>query len=378
MIEQVNANLVTEIEKFGKWNWNGCFHCGNCTATCPLTEQDVLFPRKGYNDLQLGLKYSLDSSIEPWLCYYCGDCSTKCPRDANPAETMMILRRYLTSVYDWTGISKKFYTQHWWEYIAIGLIFIIVVLLLGVINPKGIVTDLTADGGVKINEMFPVDWIHLGDTIMALSIAFLLVSNIFRMWYLIILQDKSIKIPLKAYIFGLKDLGIHFATQKRFNKCDDKKYWGFHWLLMTGYSAMLVMIIFFLHWFQTEDIHAWYHPQRLFGYYATFGLFLGLGYFFYGRIKKEKQIFKHSHISDWLFIILLFLSTFTGILLHIFRITGLPVETYYTYIIHMAILVPMLVIEVPFSKWSHLAYRPFTVYFSLLKKSALIKKNANN
>ena len=259
-----------------------------------------------------------------------------------------------------------------------GLIFIIVVLLLGVINPKGIVTDLTADGGVKINEMFPVDWIHLGDTIMALSIAFLLVSNIFRMWYLIILQDKSIKIPLKAYIFGLKDLGIHFATQKRFNKCDDKKYWGFHWLLMTGYSAMLVMIIFFLHWFQTEDIHAWYHPQRLFGYYATFGLFLGLGYFFYGRIKKEKQIFKHSHISDWLFIILLFLSTFTGILLHIFRITGLPVETYYTYIIHMAILVPMLVIEVPFSKWSHLAYRPFTVYFSLLKKSALIKKNANN
>ncbi|MFC2118534.1 4Fe-4S dicluster domain-containing protein [Bacteroidota bacterium] len=378
MIERVDANLVTEFEKFGKSNWNDCFHCGNCTGACPLTEQHFLFPRKSYNEIQMGLKDSLASSIEPWLCYYCGDCSEKCPRDANPAETMMILRRYLTSVYDWTGLSKKFYTSHWWEYIAILFIGAIVTLLLGVINPNGIVTELNSNGGVKINEMFPVHWVHIGDTIMALTIGILLVSNLFRMWYFVILRDKSVKIPISAYIKGVKELAIHFATQKRFNKCDDKKYWGAHWILMTAYSTMLVIIIFFLPWFQTEDINAWYHPQRLFGYYATFGLFLGLIYFFIGRIKKERQMFKYSHLSDWLFIILLFLSTLTGILLHIFRLSGLAAETYYMYIIHMAILVPMLVIEVPFSKWSHLAYRPFTVYFSLLKKSALIKKNTKN
>ena len=94
MIERVDANLVNEFEKFGKSNWNDCFHCGNCTGACPLTEQYFLFPRKSYNEIQMGLKDSLASSIEPWLCYYCGDCSEKCPRDANPAETMMILRRY--------------------------------------------------------------------------------------------------------------------------------------------------------------------------------------------------------------------------------------------------------------------------------------------
>ena len=38
------------------------------------------------------------------------------------------------------------------------------------------------------------------------------------------------------------------------------------------------------------------------------------------------------------------------------------------------ILVPMLMIEVPFSKWSHLAYRPFAVYFSRLKKAAMNKQ----
>jgi quinone-modifying oxidoreductase subunit QmoC len=48
----------------------------------------------------------------------------------------------------------------------------------------------------------------------------------------------------------------------------------------------------------------------------------------------------------------------------------MPVATYYTYVIHLMCLVPMLTIEVPFSKWSHLAYRPFAVYFANLKKSA--------
>lgn len=380
MIEQVDANLAAQIEKFGKGAWNDCFHCGNCSAACPLTEEDVLFPRKSYNEIQLGLKDTLASSIEPWLCYYCGDCSKQCPRDANPGETMMILRRYLTSVYDWTGLSKKFYTSHWFEFIAIFVIGTLIALTFIFLNPSGglSTTELTAQGGVKINEMFPLEWIHYGDWVMAALIGGLLVSNIARMWYLIIGKDKSIKISLSSYITGFKDLVIHFVTQKKFNKCDDKKYWGFHWLLMTSYGIMLCMIIIFLTWFQTEEIYAWYHPQRLLGYYCTVGLLVGLTYFFTGRFKKKKQIFKFTHISDWLFIILLFLTTVTGILLHFFRIGGMPAGTYYMYIIHMAVLVPMLIIEVPFSKWSHLAYRPFSIYFSLLKKTALINKNRGN
>ena len=378
MIERVDATLINEIEKFGKGGWNDCFHCGKCTAICPLTEQEFLFPRKSYNDIQMGLKDTLVSSFEPWLCYYCGDCSKKCPRNANPGETMMILRRYLISVYDWTGISKRFYTSHWWEFIAIIILGTFITLLLSVFNPNGIVTQLSAEGGVKINEMFPVEWIHLGDLIMAAVIAGLLISNVIRMWYFIILRDKSIRVPLVSYIIGIKELIIHFATQKRFNKCDDKYYWGAHWMLMSAYVLMFTVIVVFLPWFQTEKIYAWYQPQRILGYYATFGLFIGLIYFFRGRIKKDKEIFKFTHLTDWMFIILLFLTTLTGILLHSFRIYGMPYATHYMYIIHMAILVPMLVIEVPFSKWSHLAYRPFAIYFAQIKKSALIKNIAAN
>jgi hypothetical protein len=78
-------------------------------------------------------------------------------------------------------------------------------------------------------------------------------------------------------------------------------------------------------------------------------------------------------VTDWTFLVLLFLTTFSGILLHYFRISGNAGAWYYTYLIHLMVLVPMLVIEVPFSKWSHLAYRPFAVYFSNLKKRAMLK-----
>jgi hypothetical protein len=49
----------------------------------------------------------------------------------------------------------------------------------------------------------------------------------------------------------------------------------------------------------------------------------------------------------------------------------MTVATYYLYVSHLAVLVPMIMIEVPFSKWSHLAYRPFAIYFANLRKAAL-------
>jgi len=110
MSVRVNTELKEELKRFGVNEWNECFHCGSCTATCPLTEENHLFPRKAMRYVQMGLKKKVVTNVDPWLCYYCGDCTTTCPRDANPGEFMMSMRRYLTSVYDWTGLSKLFYT----------------------------------------------------------------------------------------------------------------------------------------------------------------------------------------------------------------------------------------------------------------------------
>jgi hypothetical protein len=65
------------------------------------------------------------------------------------------------------------------------------------------------------------------------------------------------------------------------------------------------------------------------------------------------------------------LTTFSGILIHLGRLLELPMTTYYLYVVHMMIAVPMLVIEVPFAKWTHQLYRPLVLYLMNVKRSAL-------
>jgi nitrate reductase gamma subunit len=134
---------------------------------------------------------------------------------------------------------------------------------------------------------------------------------------------------------------------------------------------MFALVVGFLPWFQTDNIYPLYHPQRWLGYYATIVLLYGSADILWGRIKKSNQIHRFSHLSDWIFPILLLLTTASGILVHTFRYLNLPLPTYYMYTAHLIILTPMLVLEVPFGKWSHLAYRPFAIYFQAVKDKAL-------
>jgi nitrate reductase gamma subunit len=89
-----------------------------------------------------------------------------------------------------------------------------------------------------------------------------------------------------------------------------------------------------------------------------------------GRLRKKEEIHKYSHDSDWMFLILLFLTALTGILMHVLRIMDWPLSTYYMYVIHLAVVAPLLVLEVPFMKWAHLMYRPLALYLKAVKESA--------
>lgn len=381
----INFEFGKDIKKFGADDFDACYNCGTCTAVCGLSDADNSFPRKMIRYTVLGLDSEIQSSVDPWLCYYCGDCSTSCPRKADPANLMMALRRYLVSKYDWTGISKRIYTSVKFE---LGILFFIASLVLtGFIVFHGeMTTQLTSQGGVKLNTFAPWQVIEMVDWTMAAFLAFFLLSNVANMYYKIVIKGSTQKIPFKLHFTKAYELIVHFISQKRLTECDTEKisvreklkqgkltYWLMHLFLMTGYVTLFIMIVGFLGWFQTDEIHAWYHPQRLLGYYGTFGLISGIIYFSVLRIKKSNEKSKKSHFTDWTFLILLMLTSVTGILVHFFRVNGMPYATYITYVIHMMVLIPMLIIEVPFSKWSHLAFRPFAVYFSALVNGSVKK-----
>ncbi len=377
-----DAGFIELIKNIGGDSFDNsfkkCFQCGTCSVVCPLTHDEKPFPRKEMILTGWGLKDKLVGSLDPWLCYYCGKCSENCPRKANPAELMMSLRRWLITVYDWTGISKLLYKSKLAEFVFLFIIAIVVffewILLFGLFPNSG---------NGSLNQIIPPDKIDLFfDWPMTAILSILLISFIFNMYYKTILSDKNLKIPIKLYISELWALIFNFFTQYKYSKCENdpepflKKlfsgkynYWLIHWFLMTSYVSLFVAIVFFLYWFQTDytsDLHVF-----LYDYYASIGLLGGLIYFTIRRIVKKVERSKFSHHTDWTFIILLFLTALTGVILRIVIVYKVPIPwIFYLYLIHMMILMPMLIVEVPFSKWSHLAYRPVAVYLSNLRDKA--------
>jgi Fe-S oxidoreductase len=360
LITGIDSELYRELAKFGAKDMEICMQCGTCSASCPLSSGMHAFPRKIYRYLQLGLRDRLLKSSVPWLCYYCGDCNTDCPRGAEPAETMMATRRWLTAQYDWTGLAKRFYLSEAWEIGALITVALGIILLFAFFHGP-IVTDR-----VSVNSFAPVMWIEIGDLTMAAILSAFLLSNAFRM-YRFIMSD--IKVPLWLYITEAKAFVLNFVTQKRWRQCgEDRSRWLKHLILVSGYLTMMSLVIVFIRWFQVDD-SSW-HFTSIFGYYATGVLLVITVEMFRSRLKKEESLHRFSAFSDWLFLILLFFTTLTGIVMHALRIAGWPMGTYVMYVIHLAVAVPMLIIEVPFGKWSHLFYRPLAIFLANVRDKA--------
>ncbi|MBI5883121.1 MAG: hypothetical protein HZB91_08460 [Elusimicrobia bacterium] len=370
-----DPGLVSEVRRYGHFDVDGCYNCGSCACVCELAEDGSLFPRKSLRSAQLGLRDRLLSSLEPWLCYYCGDCSKTCPRQTEPGESMMTLRRFLTAQYDWTGLSARMYRSKWWELGMIGVVGLLTGWIMSMLM-AGLPTDLTVQGGVKINEFLPMARVHAFDWAMAAVLTFFLLSNVTRFFWFTMLRDGDAP-PLRSYLSELQTLVWDGATQIRFRDCGTNiPRWTKHLLLVTGYGLMFSLIVLFLPWFQTENLYPVWHPQRWLGYYATIVLTVFTVEILWSRLGKEEQIHKFSDFSDWLFPILLLLTTLTGIAVHVFRYAGMPYPMFCAYFAHMMVAVPMLTVEVPFGKWAHIAYRPLAAYFQAVRKNAALRRPA--
>ncbi len=357
--------MCSEVKSLGARDMEACMQCGNCASACPLSAGENTFPRKIYRYLQLGLSDKLLESPEPWLCYYCGDCNTDCPRGAEPAETMMAARRWLMTQYDWTGLARRFYTSPKQEAAAfLGIAIFVISLFLVFHGP--VVTDR-----VELTTFAPVHWVHLGDQIMIGFVFLMLFSNAVHMYSGIM---QGTKIPLHLYITQAPVFFLNYFTQKRWRKCGTGpgSAWWRHLFLFSGWVSMEILVMAYLSAFQTDIVHPFWHPTRLLGYYATVALMVASTTMLYSRwYKKEENLHRYSDFTDLFFLVLIVTIAVTGIMVHIFRLAGLPIMTYTIYVIHVAICVGMLCLMLPFGKLSHLMYRPLAIFLTTLKEKAL-------
>jgi hypothetical protein len=136
-------------------------------------------------------------------------------------------------------------------------------------------------------------------------------------------------------------------------------------------EILVVLFIERLH--QKETIWA----AHIFGYLATVALLLGTGYAVAGRLRRQEVHYRHTHATDWFFLLLVAGAALTGIIQHAaYRWFALDMAANVAYLVHMMLVVPLLAIQLPFGKLSHLAFRPLAMYLAAVHTEALAKRQA--
>ncbi len=351
---QVHPELLDELKEYGAFDISACFNCGNCTAVCRLSQEDASFPRRLIRCGQTGLDDTIHAALDPWLCYYCGECSETCPRQANPAEYMMALRRYLIGQYDLTGISKVFFRNRWLQPFLTVAIFAILLLLFNAY------TDNFGDLAAKLEMAFPV------------YVTLALGAYVFNMYRHVIMK------PLGKLAFSTKpkhfsEALYHGFTQSNFANCEETDWWRWisHLLVMSGY--LLTLLISNLH--LLEPLHRQYTPfgpVSLLIWYAGLSMVIGGGSMSLRRVLKSAESSKFSHSSDWLFVIVLFLMGISMVATHAANVAYGPENALLgtLYRINIALETTWIIIVVPFSKWIHIFFRPLAIYFQHTKREA--------
>ncbi|MBE0690298.1 MAG: hypothetical protein IH587_09285 [Anaerolineae bacterium] len=283
---------------------------------------------------------------------------------------MMAIRRWVTAQYDLSGHSARLYKSG--RAVAntvlryAGLTLLLFVLYHVLTNGDNIVSD-----HVALNRFAPVMWVWGFVLLHFIFLGYRLARGTLHMIHLV--MGDTPDIPLSVYVTELRTFVLHFVTQKRWRDCGEdhqKRHWLNHVLLVSGYVTMLILVVGLLWWFQTDEIYSIYHPQRWLGYYATVVLIYGASVALIGRVRKDEQLYRFSHHTDWLFPAFILVGAITGILVHIFRYAGWVWPTYGIYIIHVMAMVAMLDTEVGIGKWAHLIYRPLALYLEQVKAKA--------
>ena len=52
----INPEFGKELNKYGAFDFNACYNCGNCTAVCSLSTEEDSFPREMVRFSVLGME----------------------------------------------------------------------------------------------------------------------------------------------------------------------------------------------------------------------------------------------------------------------------------------------------------------------------------
>jgi len=375
----VDVDLLADMKKFGAVDVSACFSCGNCTAICPLADNDATFPRRVIRLAQVGLKDDLLASKELWTCYHCGLCSDSCPTDADPGEFMATARRYAIASYDRTRLARVLFTSTLGgTIIAIAVAAFFATFMYGMREP-------VEGSTLALFEFVPYPVIHwLGIAVMGL----MAVAGLAGVATMVVRISRHEGVTFRSLLGGKAQLGrawkaawssvaVESLGQRRYREdCKDdapvepwyRRRWFIHAMTIWGFLGLLAAttINYALDIVGVKatgtPVPIWY-PTRLLGTVAGLMLMYGVTWFMINRATKYNRAAMTSKPSDWLLLILLFLTGLTGFVIEVaLYVPDAPTWGYWFFLLHVAVAMELMLL-LPFTKFAHAIYRPVALFF---------------
>ncbi len=376
----LDSSLLPTLRKYGTFDIEACFNCGNCTAVCPMTSEDALFPRRLIRYAQVGMKDELLSAKELWTCYHCGECSETCPRQAEPGEFMAAARRYAIGRYDRTRLASLLATSRLFAVVFVtALVGLLAAFMYSVHGPQ--------DGSrLELFEFIPLDVVHnMGIAVMALM-GLAAIVGVVEMARRVLRAPNGRAVTARGLAgAAVYAVGTESLAQARFRRdCADNstapgtsaterhqpwflQRWFLHFTVMWGFLGLLAATILdyaldLLGLVPTGTAQPIYYPVRLLGTFAGAALIYGASVFVFRRLRRNDRSSKHSTVSDWTFLTMLWLAGVTGFALELaLYLPEAPPWGYPMFLVHVAVAMALILL-VPFGKFAHVIYRPVALF----------------
>jgi len=287
---------------------------------------------------------------------------------------MATTRRYAIANYDPIGMAKLLYTSPILS--SIFLVLLAIVIGFGVYSVHGPISTST----LKFFEFIPSSVIHSVGVVGIIIVALLTLAGMVKM--IIKVQGQGMKGMKTNWLNAIwETVAVEMLAQRRFRRdCEaatDRpvwylQKWFIHASMLWGFLGLLLAtaLDYALELLGLKATGTWvnfWYPVRLLGTIAGLFLVYGTSMSLFRRFRKTEESSAYSTISDWAFLILLWLTGISGFLLEIAIYLPNPSAWMYWVLLGHITLAAELLILLPFSKFAHAIYRMIALYFHALK-----------